>query len=97
VCEVISISPFGVWLLLNKKEYFLDHRRYPWFSKARVADVLNVTSPGVGHIRWPTLDIDLEIDSLLFPKKYPLIAKNSSVAKRKAIQGRKKSTGKGSR
>jgi hypothetical protein len=30
---------------------------------------------GKSGIRWNTLDVDLAIDSLIHPEKYPLIAK----------------------
>jgi len=74
-CEIANISPFGVWLLFGSKEYFLDHKKYPWFKKASVDDVLNVQSPKEGHLRWPTLDIDLHVDSLEHPERYPLISR----------------------
>lgn len=76
-CEVVNISPFGIWLLFGSKEYFLDHKRYPWFRGAKVEQVLNVKAVGKEHIRWPNLDIDLHLDSLENPDRYPLIFKGS--------------------
>jgi hypothetical protein len=73
-CEIANISPFGVWVLTNSKEYFLDHKRFPWFKGAAVEEVLEVESPRDGHLRWPSLDVDLHIDSLDYPERYPLIA-----------------------
>jgi len=32
--EVVQLTPFGLWIDLAGKEYFLDHRDYPWFQKA---------------------------------------------------------------
>jgi len=44
-CEIANISPFGVWVLIQNKEYFLNHKQYPWFKGASVEDVLDVESP----------------------------------------------------
>ena len=74
-CEIANISPFGVWVLVRNKEYFLDHKRYPWFKGASVEDVLYVQSPRVGHLRWPTLDVELHVDSLEHPERFPLTVK----------------------
>lgn len=73
-CEVANISPFGLWVLVQGHEYFLDHKNYPWFKSAAVKDVLCVENPRTGHLRWPNLDIDLHIDSLESPEHFPLIA-----------------------
>ncbi len=81
-CEIANISPFGVWVLVNRKEYFLDHKRFPWFKGARVEDVLYVESPRSGHLRWPSLDVDLHVESLDHPERYPLIASLGSESKR---------------
>ena len=58
-CEIANISPFGVWVLAGGREYFLDHKRFPWFKGATVADVLAIESPRKGHLRWPSLDLEL--------------------------------------
>lgn len=76
-CEVTTVSPFGVWVLASGREYFLDHESYPWFREASVEDVLAVESPAPDHLRWPALDIDLHVDSLEFPERYPLIAEHN--------------------
>jgi hypothetical protein len=75
-CEVANISPFGVWVLVSGHEYFLDHKRFPWFKEAAVEDVLRVESPRVGHLRWPTLDVDLHLESIVSPEQFPLVARN---------------------
>ncbi len=85
-CEVTTVTPFGVWVLAHGKEYFLDHDSYPWFREEAVEDVLSVVSPGPDHLRWPSLDIDLHIDSLENPERYPLIAKRR--AKKKMLPKR---------
>lgn len=87
-CEIANISPFGVWVLVRNKEYFLDHRSFPWFKGASVEQVLDVESPRIGHLRWPSLDVDLHVDSLENPERYPLAAKLTPRNKR-AVPTRK--------
>jgi hypothetical protein len=85
-CEVANISPFGVWVLVEDHEYFLNHKQYPWFKGASVEEVLDIESPRTGHLRWPSLDIDLHIDSLKNPERYPLTAKQASQRKRTPLK-----------
>ena len=71
--EVTDISPFGIWLLSRGKEYFLGYDDFPWFRDAPVRQVFSVTEEGFGHLRWPSLDIDLSIDSIKDPGAFPLV------------------------
>ena len=71
--EVLNISRHGLWLLLHGSEYFLDFDHFPWFRNAKISSVLNVELPQPHHLYWPDLDIDLELDSIRFPEKYPLV------------------------
>ena len=71
--EVSHIDMHGVWLCIEDKEYFLPYDEYPWFRNARIKEVLNATVLHGYHLYWPDLDVDLEIDSLENPQKYPLI------------------------
>src|SRR3989338_8462030 len=63
--------------LLSKeiKEYFLPYKDYPWFKKAKVAELNNVKFLFGNHLHWSDLDVDLELKSLKQPEKYPLIYK----------------------
>ena len=46
-------------------------------ASAAIGDVLNVRMSGRNAIEWPALNVDLEIESLQHPKRYPLIMKRS--------------------
>jgi Protein of unknown function (DUF2442) len=70
--EVQGISKFGVWLYAKGNEYFLCYDEYPWFKNARVSEVMNVRLINANHLEWPELDVDLELESLETPQKYPL-------------------------
>ncbi len=76
IVEVTNISKHGFWLYINDKEYFLSFDDFPWFKNATVSDILNVQLLHGYHLYWPDLDIDLELDSIKFPEKYPLIYKS---------------------
>lgn len=62
----------GLWLLVDGKEYFLSYKDYPWFKKSTVAELHNVSLLHRHHLHWPDLDIDLDLDSLEHPGRYPL-------------------------
>lgn len=71
--EVMSISPFGVWLYVHEREYFLPFEKYPWFQSAPVDSVYHLELLHQNHLHWPDLDVDLELESLDSPEKYPLV------------------------
>ncbi|KAA6346388.1 hypothetical protein EZS27_006105 [termite gut metagenome] len=72
--EVTMITSHGILLYVNGHEYYLSHERFPWFHNANVADVLSVEMLDEESLRWESLDVDLHLDSLIHPEKYPLIA-----------------------
>jgi hypothetical protein len=73
--EVSHISPYGIWLLVERKELFLSFDQFPWFRDASVSAINNVTLPSPQHLYWPDLDIDLAVDSIEHPERFPLVAK----------------------
>ena len=70
--EILNISQGGIWLYVRSKEYFLPYENFPWFKQAKVAEIYNVKLLHGHHLRWPQLDIDLELESLEHPEQYPL-------------------------
>jgi len=75
--EVLNISKHGFWILVYGREYFLPFEKFPWFKNATISSILNVKLLHSHHLYWPDLDIDLELDSIEFPEKYPLVDKYS--------------------
>ena len=69
--EVTNISANGVWILTGDKELFMSYADFPWFKNAIIAEIINVEEPRKGHFYWPDLDIDLTIDIIEHPEKYP--------------------------
>lgn len=70
--EVLNISSRGVWLYVKGKEYFLPHEEFPWFRGATVAQIHAVKLLHGRHLHWERLDVDIELDSLEHPERYPL-------------------------
>jgi Protein of unknown function (DUF2442) len=73
--EVTNISRHGFWLLLDERELFLPFEEFPWFENAPVKATLKVERPQPHHLYWPELDVDLSVDSIEHPERYPLKAK----------------------
>ena len=74
--SVENITPIGIWLYVKGKEYFLNYETYPYFKNQTVRAIQNVKLLHGFHIFWPSLDVDLEIDNLENPEKYPLKSRN---------------------
>jgi len=72
--EVTNISRHGFWLLLDERELFLPFEEYPWFKRAPVEAILRLEQPRPGHLHWPDLDVDLSVNSIEHPERYPLKA-----------------------
>jgi len=75
--SVLMINAQGIMLSVQGNDYFISYNRVPWLKDARISDVLNVRMSGRSAIEWTSLDIDLEIESLKHPERYPLIMKRS--------------------
>jgi len=73
--KMTHISRHGFWLLLEDREMFLAFEAFPWFKEAPVSAILNVEWPHPRHLYWPDLDIDLAIESIDHPERYPLISR----------------------
>ncbi|GHT33642.1 hypothetical protein FACS189434_08290 [Bacteroidia bacterium] len=72
--KVQAIVANGITVEAQGNTYFLPYNTNPWFENAKVVDVFNVEPVGHSGIRWKALDVDLAIESMIYPEKYPLIA-----------------------
>lgn len=75
--SVLMINAQGIMLSVLGNDYFLSYNRIPWMKDAPIRSVLNVQMSGTEAIEWPDLDVDLEIDSLRHPERYPLVIKRN--------------------
>lgn len=72
--EVSHIDGHAIWVLLEDNEYFLSYADFPWFKKARIEQILNVQVLHGFHLYWPDLDVDLTIESIEYPERFPNVA-----------------------
>lgn len=75
--SVLMINAQGIMLSVQGNDFFISYNRMPWLKEARVSDVLNVRMSGRSAIEWEALGVDLEIESLKHPERYPLIMKRT--------------------
>ena len=70
--EVTNISSNGIWILAEGKELFMSYEDSPWFKDSPVGKILNVKEPNAGHFYWPDLDVDLTVEIIEHPERFPL-------------------------
>ncbi len=75
VAEVANVSANGFWLVLDERELFVPFKQFPWFRAATIGQLLNVQLPHKHHLYWPDLDVDLAVDSIEHPERYPLVSR----------------------
>ncbi len=75
VVEVTNVSKHGFWLLLGKRERFLAFEHFPWFRDASIGQLCNVELPQPHHLHWPDLDVDLAVESIEHPERFPLVSR----------------------
>ena len=73
--EVTNVSSHGVWLLAHNKELFMSYDDFPWFKNQTIQTILNVEEQGLNHFYWPDIDIDLSLESIEHPERFPLKSK----------------------
>ena len=70
--EITNISNHGFWILSNAKELFLPYEQFPWFKDKTINEITEVESFGKGHLYWPKLDVDLSLEIIEHPERFPL-------------------------
>jgi hypothetical protein len=73
--EVTNVSRQGFWLLLADRELFLPFAEFPWFRDASIGQILAVERRSPEHLYWPQLDVDLAVESIEHPERYPLVSR----------------------
>lgn len=75
VVEITNVSKHGFWLLMKDKERFVAFDQFPWFRDAPIGHLLNVELPTAQHLYWPDLDVDIALESIDHPERFPLVSK----------------------
>ena len=73
--EVTNVSKHAFWLLIEQRERFVAFDLFPWFRDAPIGQLLNVQLPSPHHLYWPDLDVDIAVDSIDDPDRFPLVSK----------------------
>lgn len=76
--EVTNISQHGFWLLLGDEELFLPFNDFPWFRDVTVGKILHVELPSANHLYWPELNVDLAVESIRHPERFPLLSRSNA-------------------
>jgi hypothetical protein len=73
--EVTGVSAIGLWLLADDREYFVPFADYPDFLRATVEQIYRLENPSPTQFYWPDLDIDIDLNALEEPERFPLAFK----------------------
>ena len=87
--EIANISSHGIWLLSENQELFLSYDDFPWFKDVTIQQILNVEEPMPGHFYWPDLDVDLSIESIEHPERFPLKARTMDSGRQTEVRSQK--------
>lgn len=75
--SVLMINNQGIMISVAGNDYFLSYNRVPWLKDATVRNNLNIKMSGKDTVEWPDLDVDLEVESLKYPERYPLVMRRN--------------------
>jgi hypothetical protein len=75
VVEVTNVSKHGFWLVLGGHERFLAFEHFPWFRDVSIGQLCNVELPHPHHLYWPELDVDVAVESIDHPDRFPLVSR----------------------
>jgi hypothetical protein len=76
--ELLNVSPFGLWLLIGRGEHFVSFEHFPFLADASIRALAKVQVSHGHHLRWESLDVDVHLDSLSHPEKFPLISRTKN-------------------
>ena len=90
--EVTNVSPHGFWLFVGERELFLPFTLFPWFRDASIRTISNVQLPSPHHLYWPDLDIDIAVESIEHPERFPLVSHAPAKSQRPTRHAKRKSS-----
>ncbi len=69
--EVTRVSGRGIWVQAHDRKFFLSYFDFPWFKDKPMLAVMHVEECSPGEFYWPLLDINLSLDTLQSPHRFP--------------------------
>jgi hypothetical protein len=73
--ELTRVADDGVAIRVDGRELFLRFDQFPWFRYASTEQIACIERLGTEHLRWPRLEVDLTIESIEHPERYPLVSR----------------------
>lgn len=73
--ELSKISPDGIEILVDGRTLCLPFEEFPWFRAAAPTQLARIERSDAEHLYWPELDVDLTLDSIEHPDRYPLVSR----------------------
>jgi len=70
---IFTIGALGLYLLVQDREYFVPFTDYPTFRSATLDQIFDFQQIGPRQFHWRTLDVDIELDALEEPSRFPLM------------------------
>jgi len=71
----VYLSTASGFFLMKNEELFVPFSEFPWFRSAPVEQIFHVERPQPHHLYWPELDVDLHVDSIRHPERFPLVSR----------------------
>jgi hypothetical protein len=62
--EITGADKLGIWIQLDGAPYFVAHEKTIWLRDPAVRRMLHISLPNGFHLRWDSLDADLDVDAL---------------------------------
>jgi hypothetical protein len=90
--EITNVSPHGFWILIGDQELFAPFKEFPWFKDATIGEITRVELPSPHHLYWPDLDVDLAVESLIHPERYPLVSEAQPTRRLRPTKAREASS-----
>jgi len=92
--EVTNVSMHGFWILIGEQELFAPFKKFPWFKDASIGQITRVELPSPHHLYWPDLDVDLAVESLTHPERYPLVSRSQPNSRLQPTKARPRTSAK---
>ena len=74
--RVTDVSRHGFRISIGEREVCAWFRDFPWFEGLSIKEISTVELISPRHLYWPELDVDLAVDSLDHPDRYPLVSRS---------------------
>ena len=71
------VTEYGFWLRTPEGDRFLAFANFPRVRDAPVRHILHVEEVTPGHYHWPDLDVDLSLQIIRNPERFPLVSKQT--------------------